>query len=181
VALSEQNKSTNWEELSRSDPAEYVRQLHLAQTRQAHLSQVQQETQRVAAQEQAEQQEAQRSHIQAQHQALLDKLPEWKDEAKAKAEKMAIREELKSRGFEDHLIDNLADARLVVMAREAMLYRQMMGKAQAATKKVATLPTKVEKPGSGESPNMDRRSSAFQRLSKSGRVEDAASVFASIL
>lgn len=181
VALTEQNKQTNWEELSRSDPAEYVRQLHLAQSRQAQLQQIAAERQRVASQEQAEQQAAFHNHLQSQHQALLDKLPEWRDESKAKAEKVALREYLQNEGFESQLIDNLADARLVVLARKAMLHDQIMSKAQAATKKVATLPTKVERPGVGESPALDRRTAAYNRLGKTGKVEDAAAVFASLL
>ena len=66
------------------------------------------------------------------------------------------------------------------MARKAMLYDQMVGKAAAAAKKVATLPNKVERPGGGETQNLDKRAAAFQRLSKSGRVEDAASLIAGL-
>jgi hypothetical protein len=61
-----------------------------------------------------------------------------------------------------------------------MLYDQMIAKASAAAKKVSTLPTKVERPGSGKT-GLDQRSSAFQRLTKSGSVDDAAAVFRSIL
>ena len=70
---------------------------------------------------------------------------------------------------------------MVVTARKAMLFDQMVAKAQAAEKKVATLPTKVEKPGSGSAPSLDRRTAGYQRLSKSGRVEDAAGLIASLL
>ena len=62
-----------------------------------------------------------------------------------------------------------------------MLYDQMVSKAQAAAKKVSTLPNKVERPGGGEPQNLDRRAASYQRLSKSGRVEDAASLIAGIL
>ena len=135
---------TNWEELLSSDPVEYLQQQRIAQERQAQLQQVYAEQQKVAALQQAESQNAYVRHLQAQQEDLLAKLPEWKDEAKSKAEKVAIREYLASQGYEQNAIDSIADARAVILARKAMLYDQMVGKASAAAKKVSTLPTKVE-------------------------------------
>lgn len=177
----QQQQQTNWEELLQSDPVEYLKQQHQAQARQAQLSQVYAEQQRMAALQQAEAQQAHLRHLQAQQEALLAKLPEWKDDARSKAEKVALREYLAEQGYEPDAINNIADARAVILARKAMLYDQMVGKASAAAKRVSTLPTKVERPGTGDNPGLDRRSSAFQRLSKTGRAEDAAALFATIL
>lgn len=177
----QQQQQTNWEELLQSDPVEYLKQQHQAQARQAQLSQVYAEQQRMAALQQAEAQQAHLRHLQAQQDALLAKLPEWKDDARSKAEKVAIREYLAEQGYEPDAINNIADARAVILARKAMLYDQMVGKASAAAKRVSTLPTKVERPGTGDNPGLDRRSSAYQRLSKTGRAEDAAALFATIL
>lgn len=180
-ALQEQSKAVNWEQLLQTDPVEYLKQQHLAQSRQAALQQNYAEQQRVNAQIQAERETAHGRHLQQQQEALLAKLPEWKDEAKAKADKTAIREYLSSQGFEADEVSQVADARSVLLARKAMLYDQMVSKAQAAAKKVSTLPNKVERPGGGETQTLDRRDASFQRLSKSGRVEDAASLIAGIL
>lgn len=178
--LQEQQK-IDWEALIQSDPVEYLKQKHLAEARQAKLNQVQAEQQRIAAQMKAEAEEAQARHIQEQHQALLDKLPEWRDAKKADAERAAIRDFLMKEGFDAESLNNITDARAVVLARKAMLYDQMMSKAQAAAKKVSQLPTKVERPGNAaEAPGLDKRTSAYQRLAKSGKVEDAAAVFASM-
>lgn len=179
-ALQEQSK-TDWQALLRSDPVAYLEQQHLAQTRQAQLQQVQQETARVQAIAQAEAKQAYEAHIADQQRVLLAKLPEWSDAGKANADKAALREYLANEGYDADAINSIADARAVMLARKAMLYDRMVEKASAAAKKVATLPTKVEKPGTGESPHLDRRSSAFQRLSKTGKVEDAAAAFASLL
>ena len=177
----QQQQQINWEELLQSDPVEYLKQQHQAQARQAQLGQVYAEQQRVAALQQAEAQQAQMRHLQSQQQDLLAKLPEWRDDAKSRAEKVAIRDYLAEQGYEADAINNIADARAVILARKAMLYDQMVGKASAAAKKVSTLPSKVERPGTGENPGLDRRSSAYQKLSKSGRTEDAAALFATIL
>lgn len=176
-AMQEQQK-IDWDSLLQTDPVEYLKQQHLFQQRQAAYQQTLQEQQKVAAQFQAEQQKAFQNHLVTQQEQLLAKLPEWKDEAKAKADKAALREYLLGQGYDETAINAVADARAVVMARKAMLYDQMIQKAQTAAKKVASLPQKVERPGTGSSPSLDKRSAAFQQLTKTGRVEDAAAVFA---
>ena len=108
-------------------------------------------------------------------------MPEWQDETKAKAEKSALRSYLVEQGYAEDEINQLSDHRNVITARKAMLYDQMMAKAKAAAKKVENLPQKVQRPGSGQNVSIDKRGQAFQRLQKSGKVEDAAAVFASIL
>ena len=180
-ALQEQQQKVNWEELLQSDPVEYLKQQHQAQARQAQLSQVYAEQQRVAALQQAEQAQARQSYLAQQQDELLAKLPDWKDESKAKAEKTALRDYLLESGYDRQTVDTITDAKAVLLARKAMLYDQMVGKASAAAKKVSALPQRVERPGQGENPGLDRRSSAFQKLSKSGRAEDAAALFATIL
>lgn len=178
--LQEQQQNVNWEKLLAEDPVEYLKQRHLAESRQAQLSQVLAEQQRVGSQMQAEAEQARRAHLQSQQQELLAKLPHWADETKAKAEKTALREYLLKEGYDPSTVDSLSNARDVLTARKAMLYDQIMGKAEVAAKKVSTLPTKVLQPGKGDA-NLDRRSSAYQRLGKTGKVEDAAAVFASLL
>lgn len=180
-AALQQQQQTDWDALLQSDPVEYLRQQRLAQERQALYQRTLAERNQIAAQNQAEQAKAYSAHLASQREQLLAKLPEWKDPAKAKADGDAIKGYLLSQGYSEEDADSVADARAVVLARKAMLYDQMVQKASAAAKKVATLPTKVERAGNGQNPGLDRRSSAFQNLSKSGRVEDAAAVFAGLL
>ena len=177
----QQQQQTNWDELLQSDPVEYLRQQRIAQERQATLQQVYGQQQQVAAQQQALAQQAYVRQLEAQQQDLLAKLPDWKDEAKAKAEKVALREYLANQGYEAEAIDGIADARAVILARKAMLYDQMVGKASAAAKKVSALPQKVERPGQGDNPGITPRTAAYLKLNKTGKVEDAARAFAAIL
>lgn len=179
-ALQEQQR-IDWNTLLESDPVEYLKQQHLLNQRQAALAQNQQQQRYLYEQHQAEQRVQFEQHVMSQREELLAKLPTWKDEQKAAAEREAIKSYLVKEGYSAKDLEAVTDHRAVVMARKAMLYDQMISKAQAATKKVATLPTKVERPGAGETQQVDKRSSAFNRLSKSGRVEDAAAVFSSIL
>lgn len=176
----QQQQNIDWTELLNSDPVEYLKQQHLLQQRQAAYQQNMAQQSQLAAQFQAEQQRAIQSNLQQQHADLLAKLPDWKDESKAKADKSAIREYLINQGYDAQSVDTVADARAVLLARKAMQYDQLIAKASTAAKKVSTLPKIVERPGSGVQ-TMDKRSNAFQRLSKSGKVEDAAAVFASFI
>lgn len=177
----QQQQQTNWEELLQSDPVEYLKQQHQAQARQAQLNQVYAEQQRMAALQQAEQAQVRQAYLAQQQEELLAKLPEWKDAQKAQAEKTALRDYLLESGYDRQTVETITDAKAVLLARKAMLYDQMVGKASAAAKRVSTLPTKVERPGTGDNPGLDRRSSAYQRLSKTGKAEDAAALFATIL
>lgn len=180
-ALSDQNQSVDWEKLAVENPGEYVIQQHLAQKRQAALNQVQGQLHQIQQINQHEQQRALAQHLEDQRQELLAKVPEWKNPETAKAEQKALAEYLKTEGFDEQSIANIYDAKTVKVARKAMLYDQLTAKASAAAKKVAALPQKVERPGLSSSQPLDKRSTAYQKLAKSGRVEDAAAVFAGLL
>ena len=181
TALISEQQQTNWQQLLESDPVEYLKQQHLYQQRYAQLQQVQQEQQKVWELQQSEQARQFQGHLKSQHDLLLEKLPDWKDEAKAKTEKAELKTWLSGEGFSEAEINSLADAKFVIAARKAMLYDKMISQAKAAAKKVQNAPQRVERPSTGNAPSLDKRSSAYQRLSKSGKVEDAAAVFASLL
>lgn len=179
-AVLQEQSQVNWQQLIDSDPVEYLKQRNLYEQRQAAYQRVQQEQYQVQQLSQAEQAKAHEAYLREQQETLLAKLPEWKDAKKSAAEKQAIRDVLKDMGYTDAEM-NITDHRAILLAREALKYRQLTKAAQAASKKVETLPQKVVRPGSGAAPSLDKRGAAFQRLSKTGRVEDAAAVFASIL
>jgi len=179
-ALQEQQQ-IDWQKLLESDPVEYLKQQHLFQQRQAAYQQNLAHQNQLMAMAKAEQEQAHQRHLANQYETLLNKLPEWKDEKKLTAEKTALREYLVQEGFDTNEVSSISDARAVVLARKAMLYDQMISKASAAAKKVQNLPTKMERSGTGQSQSLDKRGAAFQRLSKSGKVEDAAAVFASLI
>lgn len=179
-ALQEQQQ-IDWQKLLESDPVEYLKQQHLFQQRQAAYQQNLAHQNQLMAMAKAEQEQAKARTLEEQRQALMTKLPEWKDESKRKAETESLKQYLTQEGYSDNDVVSITDARAVILARKAMLYDQMISKASAAAKKVQNLPQKVERSGTGESHNLDRRGAAFQKLSKTGRIEDAAAVFASLI
>lgn len=179
-ALQEQQQ-IDWNALLERDPVEFMRQKHLSEQRQATLAQVNQQEQAIRAQAQAEAQNQYVEHIKRQREELIAKVPEWKDEGKRKADVAAIKEYLTTEGYSAAEIENVSDHRAILNVRKAMLYDKMIAQAKEATKKVAATPQKVERPGNADSGSVDKRTAAFQKLSRTGRVGDAAKVFESLL
>jgi hypothetical protein len=180
-SLQEQSQ-INMAELLESDPVEYLKQTHLLQQRQATLQQAQMELQKIGELNQQEQQEARSNYLQAQNQALLDKLPAWKDEAKATADKTAIKNFLKSEGYSDAEISQVADHRHILILKDALAFRQLLSESPAATKRVQAVPVKAERTGAhSEAEPNDARKQAMKRLGKSGSLDDAASYFSTLL
>lgn len=180
-AIQQQDK-IDWDQLLKDNPVAFLEQKHLYDQRQALYQQNLREQEDVSRKIQAEQTENLKSHLATQQQELLAKLPEWKDEGKAKAEREALKRYLIKQGYDDASINGITDHRAVILGRKAMLYDQMMDKAKAAAKKVQNLPTKIERPGvTTESGRLDGRQQAMRSLMKTGSVEDAAKVFSSLL
>ena len=176
-ALGQQlNQPVNWEQLLETDPVEYLKQQHLYNQRQAAYQNAQQAQAQYAQQTAMQQAQAAQAHLAQEQEQLLANLPAWKDGAKAQAEKTALAKHLVERGYSPEQVQQLTDHKTVVMAREAMLYRQMMAKAKETTKAVERLPPRMEKPGVTRA--TDGRTTDMQALRKSGKTEDAAALFA---
>lgn len=176
AAQLQERTTEQWNELARTDPAQWVLERNLYEQRHAAFMHNQAQLQQLEQRSKAEAEQAQRAYLSQQQEALLAKLPEWKDESKAKADQAQIAKYLQEQGFESDLIQSIQDHRMVLVARDAMRYRDMVAKAQAAAKQVKTLPGKVERPGGGETNPLDGRTSAMKQLAKSGSVKDAAAV-----
>ena len=177
----EDQQKIDWETLLSTDPVEYLRQQHLVQARQAQLQQTYQQRQQLEALSQAEHQEALKAHVESEREKLFANIPEWKDEAKRKAGATELMNYLKTQGLSEQEIVSVTDHRAITQSYKAMKYDQMIAKASAAAKKIDNTPQRVLRPTGGESQQLDKRTAAYQRLSKSGKVEDAAAVFASLI
>lgn len=168
-------------ELLDTDPVEYLRIERTARERQAQIQQAQQELGQINEQRQSEKAEAERLHIQNQREQLLAKVPEWQDEAKAKAEVAQLKDYLAQQGYES-MGEEFTDHRAVILARKAMQYDALIARAKEAAKKVAAAPAKVERPGNAEAAKpLDGRTSAMKKLAATGSVSDAASIFAQMI
>lgn len=180
ASLQEQ-KNIDWNALLETDPVEYLKQQHLAQSRQAALQQTYQQQAELQKQFHAEHEQSRAVRLTDQREQLLAKIPEWADEAKRTAGAAEVREYLRKDGLTDAQIDGALDHRMIVHAYKAMKHDKLIADAKAAAKRVAATPQRTERPGGAEPASIDKRGAAFQRLNKSGSVKDAASVFESLL
>jgi hypothetical protein len=174
----ELNKQVNWEQLLETDPVEYLKQQHLYNQRQAAYQQSLQAQAQYAQQTREQEAMNAQQRLQYEREQLVANLPAWKDEATAAKEGQALTKHLIERGYSEQQIRGLTDHKTLILARESMLYRQMMAKAKETTKVVEKLPPRMEKPGVARP--TDGRTSDMTALRKSGKVEDAAALFAKL-
>lgn len=182
----QQSQEPNWAQLLEADPTEFQRQRFHFEQRQAQLQQAQAAQAHLMQLQQAESQQRMMQTLQEQQAKLLEALPEWRDSAKFKSEIGELRGALSKTGFSDSEIEGLTDHRMVIVARKAMLYDQMVAKQAQAGKQLGSKleklpPVRVERPGAGEISLTDGRTRAMRQLSKTASARDAAGLIESLL
>lgn len=194
-ALQQQLQSTqqldqqpDWDRLYDEDPIQATkleRQWNKVQAeRQAKLSAIQAEQQRVGQALEQQTAEQMKAILVNEAQRLPEIIPQWKDEKVAAEGKKQLRNWLVDQGLNEVEINSLHKAEHVSILRKAMLYDQGQRKAQASVKPqpVATRPVKpgsaAVAPGTRSVTDVTR---AKQRLAKTGTVNDAASLLAAML
>ena len=194
-ALQQQLQSTqqldqqpDWDRLYDEDPIQATkleRQWNKVQAeRQAKLSAIQAEQQRVGQALEQQTAEQMKAILVNEAQRLPEIIPQWKDEKVAAEGKKQLRNWLVDQGLNEVEINSLHKAEHVSILRKAMLYDLGQRKAQASVKPqpVATRPVKpgsaAVAPGTRSVTDVTR---AKQRLAKTGTVNDAASLLAAML
>ena len=166
------------ESLKDTDPIGYAVKVAEQTQREKQLQAIKNEQARIAQQQQAEQAQNLRGFIAKEAEKLSAVIPEYADKDKGHQLRQDIRSYAKSLGWSDEELSAIYDSRAVVTIYKAMQYDKLQEKKPAVTKRVADAPRMV-KPGTAESKTSqgDQLKQQMQRLKKSGRVADAASVF----
>ena len=174
-------ENTDWTALKDEDPYQYMLKKDEYRDAQERVNNVAQQ-QVLIQQEQAEQANKARAHfVQQEYSKLVNALPEWND-AKSTIKK-DVQEYATSVGFRPEEISQLADHRSVLIIKKAMEFDRLTTKVAPKKKAVKKVP-KVQKSGRGNS-NEDAATEAMNkkraRLRKSGKQDDAASLFFDML
>lgn len=162
-----QYQGINWTALEDSDPVQAMRlQRQFGELKQAYQAKVQEVNQ---AQSYVQQQQSQHTaaSLETERQALAKACPEWNSEAVAVKEKQLIAADLKARGYTDRDIQGLSDHKAVLLARDAMLYRQQKEAAKTTEKQVRAAP-KITKPGSTSARNTNAIQKIHQEVRRTG-------------
>jgi hypothetical protein len=173
--------AVDWNALKEQDPYQYM--LKKDEYRDAQEKAQNSAEQRMLVQ-QEQQQDAQkaRAHfVQQEYVRLVDALPEWND--KDSTIKEDVRKYAAEVGFRPDEINQLADHRSVLVIKKAMEFDKLTKKVAPKKKAVKKVP-KVQKAGRGTSKE-DTAAEALKakraRLRKSGKQDDAASLFYDML
>lgn len=162
-----QYQGINWAALEDSDPVQAMRlQRQFGELKQAYQAKAQ-EINQAQNYVQQQQQHQTAASLESERQALVNACPEWKSDAVAVKEKQAIAADLLARGYTQADIQGLSDHKAVLLARDAMLYRQMKAANNTAEKQVRQAP-KIIKPGSTASRNTNAIQKIHQEVRRSG-------------
>jgi len=182
-------QSVNWLELRQTDPAEFAARKQEYSERYQQIEQlkhgVRGELQRLGEEGQSEAIAAHQKYIQEQALKASEHFPELASPEKAVAFKSEIKNYLQSSyGYTEAEIESgVVDHRQLLVIHKAMLYDRASKKSEVVKKKVATLP-KVLKPGvlrSAKEQSNGQLEALKERLKKTGKREDAASVIRHLL
>jgi len=175
--LSEQNKTEDIEHLKDTDPIGYAVKVAELSQREKQLTAVQAERSRLAQQQQAEHQQRLQEVLAQEAEKVAQAIPEWNTE-KGEDVRKDIRTYAKGLGFSDQELSQVYDSRAVLTLWKAAQYDKLIANKPEVTKKVSEAP-KMMKPGTAKvvNPESDALKAERNRLRKSGKARDAATIF----
>ena len=174
--LSQQNQGVNLDVLKETDPIGYAVAVAEQSQREKQLAVVRNEQQRLAQQQQSEQQASLQNHLRQESEKLTSLIPELAT-PQGDAVRKQIRDYAKSIGWTDQELGQLYDSRAVVTLYNGMKYQQLQKSKPEVNKKLQAAPKMMR---SGTSAPLTKSSSdkqAMQRLRETGKVSDAAKAF----
>ena len=162
-----QYQGIDWNVLIDSDPVQAMKLERQMRDLQGKHQQRVNEINQAAQYVQQSQQQQTAASLENERQALMQAVPEWSSEAVAVKEKQAIAADLKSRGYSERDIQNLSDHKAVLLARDAMLYRQQKAAGSIVEKQVREAP-KIIKPGSTGAKNTNSVQRIHNEVKRTG-------------
>ena len=160
--------------LAESDPIAYMEQRAKYDADMQSYQQQQMQMQQLQYQQQQQADEQHQAFVREQGEIIRSKIPELADPAKSQTHWQSLMSSAKEYGFSDEEIAATADARYIQMANDAMKFRRIVAnrkKAEAKSKKAKP----VVKAGAKKvaDPEGSQKRKQFQKLQKTGRMEDA--------
>lgn len=168
-------ESDEAKELRQYDPDEYLKRFERIKGKADKF-------QRLKAKRESETAALRQEQLKKEQELLRQKVPDWLDDTVVQREYPRLVESMKSIGFGEDELTGISDHRMMVLARKAMLYDQIMSQ-DVSGKKVKT-PPKSATPGTPKSPTeaSDRKSKELrERLRKKGDMTSASAAIRSML
>lgn len=174
--LSQQNQGVDLDVLKETDPIGYAVAVAEQNQREKQLAVVRAEQQRIAQQQQAEQQASLQNHLRQESEKLVGLIPELAT-PQGDAIRKQIRDYAKSVGWTDQELSSVYDSRAVVSLYKAMKYEQLQKSKPELTKKLQAAPKMMRSGTSAPPTKSSQDKQVMQRLRETGKVADAAKAF----
>lgn len=177
VQLQDKFATVNWQELAKTDPAQYVALRAEFDQAAVRLNMALAEQKRIEDEQTKQRQAEHKEKLKAEGERLAEILPDYVHPEKGKTIRAELKSFLTESGYSAEEIGSLADHRAVLIAYKASQYDKAQKKAKEAAKSAKPVP-QVQKPGNvtRADPKSAAVSAATERFSKSGRVDDLAAV-----
>jgi len=153
--LSQQNQGVNLDVLKETDPIGYAVAVAEQSQREKQLAVVRNEQQRLAQQQQSEQQASLQNHLRQESEKLTSLIPELAT-PQGDAVRKQIRDYAKSIGWSDQELSQLYDSRAVVTLYNGMKYAQLQKSKPEVNKKLQAAP-KMMRSGTSAPPTKSSR------------------------
>ncbi len=168
----------NWEELHRNDPLNFPIVEKQWRDYKERMTAVQAEQQRlamIAAQQETEQT---RQLVDQGRNILLEKVPEWRDQAKWEKARVELRDYGRKIGYSDEELSQAYDPRAVLVLDKARRYDALMANRPKPQVQGQNAPKPLRAGSTASSPRQAPQISRMrERLKQSGSVDDAAALF----
>lgn len=176
--LSQQMQGEDIESLKETDPIAYAVKVAEMTRQEKQLQQLRAEQQRIAREQQAEQEVHMERRIAEEAQKVASAIPDYADPKKGEKVRSDLRAFAKSIGYSDAELASATDSRAVVTLWMAAQYQKLQQSKPGVTKKVTEAP-KLLKPGTatGKTIQSEAAKQDFARLKKTGSRQDAARLF----
>lgn len=174
--LTQQHQGVDLEVLKETDPIGYAVAVAEQSQREKQLAVVRNEQQRIAQQQQAEQQASLQNHLRNESEKLVSLIPELAT-PQGDAVRKQIRDYAKSVGWSDQELSSVYDSRAVMTLYKAMKYEQLQKSKPELNKKLQSAPKMMRSGTSAPPTRSSQDKQAMQRLRETGKVQDAARAF----
>jgi len=174
--LTQQNQGVDLEVLKETDPIGYAVAVAEQSQREKQLAVVRNEQQRIAQQQQSEQQASLQNHLRQESEKLVSLIPELAT-PQGDAVRKQIRDYAKSVGWTDQELSSVYDSRAVQTLYKAMKYEQLQKSKPELNKKLQSAPKMMRSGTSAPPTRSSQDKQVMQRLRETGKVTDAAKAF----
>jgi hypothetical protein len=107
--------------------------------------------------------EAAQAALRAENEALLAKLPQWRNPEQAQKEKQSLARYLMDAGFQEGEVSALMDHRALLVTRKAWLYDQLQASKDSRVKQMRDAPT-MAKPGAAPQQQKTNQKESFAKF-----------------